>query len=42
MKIYRVRDIAHRARLATSEDGKPFFALSGDLSLGEVKVIVSP
>ncbi len=38
MQIYRIRDSAHRARLATSEDGKTFFGLSGDLSCGEVKI----
>jgi 2-keto-4-pentenoate hydratase/2-oxohepta-3-ene-1,7-dioic acid hydratase in catechol pathway len=38
MKIYRVRDVARRARLATSDDGRRFYGLSGDLSCGEVKI----
>lgn len=38
MKIYRVRDTAHQTRLATSEDGKTFFALSGDIAFGEIKI----
>ncbi len=38
MKIYRLRDQSHRTRLATSEDGLSFFALSGDLSCGEIKI----
>ena len=38
MKIYRVRDIAHQPRLATSDDGKNFFALKGDLLCEPVKV----
>lgn len=38
MKIYRVRDRAYQTRLATSDDGKNFFGLSGDISLGEVKI----
>lgn len=38
MKIYRLRDRAHQIRTATSEDGQNFFALSGDISCGEVKI----
>ena len=38
MKIYRLRDKAHQTRMATSEDGKNFFGLNGDISLGEVKI----
>jgi 2-keto-4-pentenoate hydratase/2-oxohepta-3-ene-1,7-dioic acid hydratase in catechol pathway len=38
MKIYRLRDLSHRTRVATSEDGKSFFALSGDISCGEFKI----
>ena len=38
MKIYRVRDVAHRVRLATSDDGRNFFALSGDIACGPVKI----
>jgi 2-keto-4-pentenoate hydratase/2-oxohepta-3-ene-1,7-dioic acid hydratase in catechol pathway len=38
MKIYRIRDAAHRVRMVTSDDGKTFFGLSGDLSVGEVKI----
>src|ERR1700685_1203537 len=38
MKIYRVRDIAHQPRLATSDDGKQFFALTGDIACGPIKV----
>ena len=38
MNIYRVQDVSHQTRLATSEDGKTFFGLSGDLSVGEVKI----
>ncbi len=35
MKIYRLRDIWHQTRLATSDDGRNFFALSGDISCRE-------
>ena len=38
MKIYRVRDLTHRPRWATSDDEKTFFGLSGDISLGQVKI----
>jgi 2-keto-4-pentenoate hydratase/2-oxohepta-3-ene-1,7-dioic acid hydratase in catechol pathway len=31
MKIYRVRDERHQIRLVTSDNGKDFFALSGDI-----------
>ena len=38
MKIYRLRDRAHQTRMATSEDGKNFFALAGDFMCGEIKI----
>jgi 2-keto-4-pentenoate hydratase/2-oxohepta-3-ene-1,7-dioic acid hydratase in catechol pathway len=38
MKIYRVRDLAHQPRLATSDDGEKFFALGGDILCGPIKV----
>ena len=38
MKIYRVCDIKRRERLATSEDGRKFFALAGDISCREFKI----
>jgi 2-keto-4-pentenoate hydratase/2-oxohepta-3-ene-1,7-dioic acid hydratase in catechol pathway len=38
MKIYRLRDLRHQTRLATSDDGKNFFALSGDMSCREFKI----
>lgn len=38
MKIYRLRDVAHQVRIATSDDGKTFFGLSGDISCGAVKI----
>src|ERR1700744_2409236 len=38
MKSYRLRDHGHQVRRATSEDGKTFFGLSGDISCGEVKI----
>ncbi len=38
MKIYRLRDQTHRVRTATSDDGKNFFGLSGDISCGELKI----
>jgi len=38
MKIYRLRDRAHQTRMATSEDGKNFFGLTGDISCGEIKI----
>src|SRR5271155_4180679 len=38
MKIYRLRDRAHQTRMATSEDDKNYFGLSGDISCGEVKI----
>lgn len=38
MKIYRLRDISHQTRLATSDDGKNFFALAGDMSCREFKI----
>ena len=38
MKIYRLLDKAHQTRVATSDDGKNFFRLSGDITCGEVKI----
>jgi 2-keto-4-pentenoate hydratase/2-oxohepta-3-ene-1,7-dioic acid hydratase in catechol pathway len=38
MKIYRVRDVAHQIRMATSDDEKNFFAIRGDISFEEVKI----
>jgi 2-keto-4-pentenoate hydratase/2-oxohepta-3-ene-1,7-dioic acid hydratase in catechol pathway len=38
MKIYRVRDIGHQPRTATSEDGKNFFSVNGDPTCGPVKI----
>jgi len=38
MKIYRLRDQSHNIRMATSDDGKNFFGLNGDISCGEVKI----
>jgi len=38
MKIYRLRDLRHQTRLATSDDGKTFFALSGDIYCREFKI----
>jgi len=38
MKIYRLCDIKRQVRLATSDDGKNFFALSGNLSCREFKI----
>ena len=38
MKIYRLRDQSHHIRMATSDDDKTFFALSGDISCGELKI----
>jgi 2-keto-4-pentenoate hydratase/2-oxohepta-3-ene-1,7-dioic acid hydratase in catechol pathway len=31
MKIYRLRDAHHQTRMATSDDGRNFFAMSGDI-----------
>jgi len=38
MKIYRLRDLRHQIRLATSEDNTNFYALNGDLFLREFKI----
>jgi 2-keto-4-pentenoate hydratase/2-oxohepta-3-ene-1,7-dioic acid hydratase in catechol pathway len=38
MKIYRLRDLRHQTRMATSDDGKNFFALAGDISCREFKI----
>ncbi len=38
MKIYRLCDIKRRIRLATSDDGKNFYALAGDISCREFKI----
>jgi 2-keto-4-pentenoate hydratase/2-oxohepta-3-ene-1,7-dioic acid hydratase in catechol pathway len=38
MKIYRLRDRAHQTRMATSDDGKNYFALGGDITRGEIKI----
>jgi 2-keto-4-pentenoate hydratase/2-oxohepta-3-ene-1,7-dioic acid hydratase in catechol pathway len=38
MKIYRIRDSHHQTRLATSEDGATFYALSGEISCREFKI----
>jgi 2-keto-4-pentenoate hydratase/2-oxohepta-3-ene-1,7-dioic acid hydratase in catechol pathway len=38
MKIYRVRDVNHHTRTATSDDGKSFSALTGDISCREFKI----
>jgi 2-keto-4-pentenoate hydratase/2-oxohepta-3-ene-1,7-dioic acid hydratase in catechol pathway len=38
MKIYRLRDRTHNIRMATSDDGVHFYAISGDISCGEIKI----
>jgi 2-keto-4-pentenoate hydratase/2-oxohepta-3-ene-1,7-dioic acid hydratase in catechol pathway len=38
MKIYRLLDVRHQTRMATSDDGKNFYALSGDISCREFKI----
>lgn len=38
MKIYRLRDTHHHTRLATSDDGKDFIALNGDIYCREFKI----
>ena len=38
MKIYRLRDRRHQTRMATSDDGKNFFALNGDIYCREFKI----
>ncbi len=36
--MYRLRDKAHQTRMATSDDGKNFFGLSGDVSCKQYKI----
>src|SRR5450432_582182 len=38
MKIYRLRDLRHQIRMATSDDSTNFFALNGDMFLREFKI----
>jgi 2-keto-4-pentenoate hydratase/2-oxohepta-3-ene-1,7-dioic acid hydratase in catechol pathway len=38
MKIYRVQDVNHHTRMATSEDGAKFYALNGDIFCREFKI----
>ena len=38
MKIYRVRDSQHQTRMATSDDGQHFYALSGDIYCREFRI----
>jgi 2-keto-4-pentenoate hydratase/2-oxohepta-3-ene-1,7-dioic acid hydratase in catechol pathway len=38
MKIYRLRDQHHHTRMATSDDGQTFYALSGDIFCREFKI----
>ncbi|HEV3271274.1 MAG TPA: fumarylacetoacetate hydrolase family protein [Candidatus Methylacidiphilales bacterium] len=38
MKIYRLQDLRHQTRQAASDDGKNFFALSGDIFCREFKI----
>jgi 2-keto-4-pentenoate hydratase/2-oxohepta-3-ene-1,7-dioic acid hydratase in catechol pathway len=38
MKIYRLQDLRHQTRMATSDDGENFFALTGDISCREFKI----
>jgi 2-keto-4-pentenoate hydratase/2-oxohepta-3-ene-1,7-dioic acid hydratase in catechol pathway len=38
MKIYRLQDVRHQTRMATSDDGRNFYALSGDISCREYKI----
>lgn len=38
MKIYRVHDENHQIRLATSDNGRDFFALHGDLYIGDLRM----
>jgi 2-keto-4-pentenoate hydratase/2-oxohepta-3-ene-1,7-dioic acid hydratase in catechol pathway len=38
MKIYRLRDLRHQTRMATSDDGKNFYALTGDIFCREFKI----
>jgi len=38
MKIYRLLDVRHQTRMATSDDGEKFYALSGDIFCREFKI----
>src|SRR5271169_5631547 len=38
MKIYRLRDLRHQTRMATSDDGEKFYALNGDIFCREFKI----
>ena len=38
MKIYRLRDLRHHTRMATSDDGQNFYALNGDIFCREFKI----
>ncbi len=38
MKIYRVRDSQHQTRMATSDDGRHFYALNGDIYCREFRI----
>jgi 2-keto-4-pentenoate hydratase/2-oxohepta-3-ene-1,7-dioic acid hydratase in catechol pathway len=38
MKIYRLRDLRRQTRMATSDDGTNFFALTGDMYCREFKI----
>jgi 2-keto-4-pentenoate hydratase/2-oxohepta-3-ene-1,7-dioic acid hydratase in catechol pathway len=38
MKIYRVRDVHHHVRLASSDDGETFYALSGDIYCRDFRI----
>jgi 2-keto-4-pentenoate hydratase/2-oxohepta-3-ene-1,7-dioic acid hydratase in catechol pathway len=38
MKIYRVRDVQHHTRMATSDNGRTFYALSGDIHCREFRI----
>ena len=38
MKIYRLRDLRHHTRMATSDDGENFYAMNGDIFLREYRV----
>ncbi len=38
MKIYRVQDSHHHTRMATSDDGVQFYALSGDISCHDLRI----
>jgi 2-keto-4-pentenoate hydratase/2-oxohepta-3-ene-1,7-dioic acid hydratase in catechol pathway len=38
MKIYRLRDLRHQTRIATSDDGQNYYGLSGDIFCREFKI----